>query len=670
MRLIEGGTLREAIDRFHRSDGAAQARALAFRRLLRSVIDACNAVAYAHSRGVVHRDLKPENIMLGRFGETLVVDWGMAKRIGGTGEDGGEVSLSEVLPTDASMTQPGSVLGTPRYMSPEQASGDLNRVGPASDVYSLGAILYCVLAGRDAFPDGDLLNVLDRVRRGIFPSPRRLQRSVDPVIEAICLKAMALDPRDRYPTALDLANELEAWLADVRDRDEQDRAVNQLKSSIARLCLERAHHSFGQGVHNEGMLWLARALEEAPADPPELPRALRTSLFAWHAGAKLLERRFRHVGEVHAFAFAPEGRRLATAGGDGTARLWDVATGSALSPPLRHEGPVRTLAFRPDGSIVATAGDDGILRQWDTLTGTLLVESVPCGAPVHALCFSPDGSRIATTNGTDAPFLWDAETGLPARDSDGPKTQALAVAFSPDGSLLAVADPDGAVWLVETATGRPLAESLAHESAVPLLAFDPTGQRLLTGSQDGCVRLWDLARRVADVSLNGLGAIRCLAFRPDGEAFATAGGGEVARLWESATGRPIGQRLDHHSPVKALAFRPDGSMLATGGQDGFVLHDTATTGLPIGPPLAHGGAVRDVAFSPDGGRLASSGPDPLVRCWTVPNPVEASVERISCWVRILTNLEFDESDTIRRVDGLTSWDLRRRLDELGGPPIR
>ena len=165
-----------------------------FRQLLRRFIDACNAVAYAHSRGVVHRDLKPENIMLGRFGETLVVDWGVAKLLADALDDADETldrSREEVPSDDLSLTRPGSTIGTPQYMSPEQAAGELSRVDPASDVYGLGATLYCLLVGHSPFPSGDVADVLNRVRRGVFPAPRRLRRSIDPKLEAICLKAMA-----------------------------------------------------------------------------------------------------------------------------------------------------------------------------------------------------------------------------------------------------------------------------------------------------------------------------------------------------------------------------------------------------------------------------------------------------------------------------------------------
>jgi WD40 repeat protein len=668
MRLIEGQTLRDAIEHYHRASPDDGPRGLAFQRLLRSVIDACNAVAYAHSRGVVHRDLKPENIMLGPFGETLVVDWGVAK-VQGDEPAAPRAAADDTGAGDASMTRPGSVVGTPRTMSPEQAAGELERVGPASDIYSLGAILYFLLAGRAAFPDGDVPTVLKRVRRGIFPAPRRLRRSVDPRLEAICLKAMALDPGERHASALDLAGDLEAWQADVRYQGEQEQALSEARQSHARLCFERAWACFDRQAHAEGLLWLSRALEHAPAEPPDLQRVVRTNLAAWHIGARLLERSLRHGGAIHALRFCPEGRRLATACGDGTARLWDVATGTPLAPPLEHDGAVRAVAFDPDGAALVTAGDEGLLRRWDALTGDRVGEPWPCGGPAACLAFRPDGARIAA-GGPGGLSLWDALSGRVVRAPDAELGPVRALAFSPDGATLAVACDGGAVHLLESDGGAPSGAPLAHGSAVAVLEFDPLGRWLLAGDIAGHARLWDLARRTLLVDLPHGERIQCAGFRPDGDAFATAGTDGTARLWDGAGGRPIGAPLLHRARVACLAFRPDGTLMATGGADGTVRLWCATTGLPIGPPLAHGGDVRALGFSPDGRRLATAGPDALARCWLAPNPVEGDAARIGCWVRVTTELDFDAGDAVRRLDGPTSWDLRRRLTDLGGPPLR
>jgi eukaryotic-like serine/threonine-protein kinase len=673
MHLVQGETLRAAIDRHHHhkdsAHGQPEDKDLAFRRLLRCVIDACNAVAYAHSRGVIHRDLKPENIMLGRFGETLVVDWGIAKRLVDHSDDGMETNFPNLSAAEASMTQPGSLIGTPRYMSPEQAAGDLDRVGSASDVYSLGAILYCVLAGQGPFPDGDLPDVLGRVIRGIFPAPRRLRRSTDSVLEAICLKAMALDTRERHASPLDLANELETWLADVRYRGEQEVAFSQMKATLARLCIERAHACFDREMHPEGMLWLARGLANAPPYPPDLERVIRTSLTGWHAGTKLLERSLRHGCAVNALAFCPEGRRLVTAGEGRVARIWDLATGSLLATPLRHEGPVRGVAFSPDGKMIATAASDGTIRRWDAWTGEALGEPTPSNG-VSALNFSPDGSMLAAISNAREPVLLNTASGKPVRWPDDDRSTAMAIAFAPDGTTIAVGYDDGDVCVHEARSGRPVGAPLAHGSAVRVLEFDIGGTQLLTGCRDGEVRLWDIARRVALVTLTHPGEIRCVSFRPGGSAFATVCDDGTARLWESATGRPIGELLGHSSRVDCLAFRPDGTMVATGCPNGTARLWCAFTGLPIGRALSQGGAVRSLAFSPDGRRLASGGTDMTVRCWKLPNPVEGNAERVSCWVSVTTDLEFDAGDAIRKMDGTTSWDLRRRLEELGGAPLR
>ncbi len=216
MRLIRGDSLKESVERFHKEKAALPPgeEALRLRQLLRRFVDVCNAVAYAHSRGVLHRDLKPANVMLGNYGETLVVDWGLAKVLGGAGTAATEGALSPTRSGDSAETQQGAALGTPAYMSPEQAAGRLDQLGPASDVYSLGATLYALLTGRQPFTDRETGEVLRRVQRGDFPRPREVAPGVPPALEAVCLKAMALRPADRYGSAQGLAGDVERWLAD------------------------------------------------------------------------------------------------------------------------------------------------------------------------------------------------------------------------------------------------------------------------------------------------------------------------------------------------------------------------------------------------------------------------------------------------------------------------
>jgi serine/threonine-protein kinase len=217
MRFIRGESLKEAIARFHAADGPdrpATERALERRRLLRRLIDVCNAVAYAHSRGIVHRDLKPANIMLGPYGETLVVDWGLAKIIdpvNGTEEESG--TAASPTAGGSTLTRSGTVLGTPAFMSPEQAEGRYEQVGPASDVYSLGATLYTILTGQAPFA-GYCDEGRDRTTRAKFAPPRAIRPDVSRALEAACLKAMAASSADRYSSARALADDLERWLAD------------------------------------------------------------------------------------------------------------------------------------------------------------------------------------------------------------------------------------------------------------------------------------------------------------------------------------------------------------------------------------------------------------------------------------------------------------------------
>jgi serine/threonine-protein kinase len=216
MRFIKGDNLKNAIERFHHASFRDPGqRTLGLRTLLGRFLNVCNAVAYAHSRGVLHRDLKPGNIMLGPYGETLLVDWGLAKPLEPAegNESGAEALLRPVAGSGSAPTRMGQRIGTLAYMSPEQARGELDRVGPASDVYSLGATLYAVLTGQAPFSEQDP-DMIAKLERGEFPPPRQVNRRVPPALQAICQKAMAANPEERYPTPRALADDVEHWLAD------------------------------------------------------------------------------------------------------------------------------------------------------------------------------------------------------------------------------------------------------------------------------------------------------------------------------------------------------------------------------------------------------------------------------------------------------------------------
>ncbi|HXI50293.1 MAG TPA: serine/threonine-protein kinase [Candidatus Saccharimonadales bacterium] len=622
MKLIDGGPLSRPTDR-RRPEGSSA-------RLLEQI---ARAVHHAHERGILHRDLKPANILIDAQGEPHVTDFGLARLAG----------------SDSSVTLPGTIVGTPSFMAPEQAAAGAAELTTAADVYSLGAVLYFLITGQPPFTGRSATETIQRVLHEDPPRPATVAPGSDLELEIICLKCLEKDPAQRYRSALELAEDLARWqrhepiLARPARWWERTRKWVRRRPAWAALIAVSAFSAITfvallAGTHTRLQREKNRALQEEETTRQSLYAAdvyladqalaagnlgrARQALenhrptpghsdlrgFEWHylwnqcQGDQLAILNGHEAG-VTCLAFSPDGRWLASGSEDRTVRIWDVAA-SALKrvwPPFAE--PVRAVGFSPDGRQLWVGTADAVISTWDVESGTRT-----------ASCQEEGGDMVLSRTAPRAAFSWvlfpntgreaivtvfDLSTGArlsTLRDAGG------VVGFSHDQRTVATSARGGfKLW---NAQGWCELRHVPSREDFSAFLFSPEDRQLAAFSErEDHVVVWDLASERVLQELSAPGArLRMGDFSPDGRALVTCGPEQSLRLWDLTGRRPPAELRGHVKEVQAVQFSPNGHLIASASKDGTVRLWPAVAPTPVAWPT---NVFPPCALSSDGRQLVS-----------------------------------------------------------------
>jgi eukaryotic-like serine/threonine-protein kinase len=666
MEYVGGGSLAARLDGTPRPP----------REAARLVETLAGAMAEAHRQGVVHRDLKPGNILLTPEGVPKVADFGLAK----------------LLNVESGLTRTDSVLGSPSYMAPEQAEGRTKDVGPAADIYALGAILYELLTGRPPFRGATVLETLQQVKTAEPVPPSRLVPGLPRDLETIALKCLQKEPSKRYGSATALAEDLRRFQAGesilARPVGSLERAwrwcqrnpalaglmaaVATLLLAVAAIATVAALQYRLVAIKEERLRNEAQDRAEAEARAKE---ELEASLYFQGIALAHLELSQDNLGRAQKLLDdCPAGLRQWE---------WYYLKRLCRVEPVNLEATagVNSVAFRPDGEQIAAASTDGTVQVLDAATGKVVQTLRGHRKLVFCVAFSPDGRHLASASEDRTIRLCDLATGQEVFCRDGQTGESAgltySVAFSSDGRhLVAGSEVAGSevglaiVW--DVADGSEVCRLPGHEKAAECVAFSPDGRLVATGSWAGVLRIWDArtGQLLRAIPAHGQDRISAVAFHPDGRWLATASFDRTVKVWDATTGEPLKTLTGHTGLISGLAFSRDGRRLASiGGEDKTIKIWDPLTGREILNLRGHTDMCTCVAFSRDGQRLVSASSDRTIRVWDA-SPLTGN-EGLGC-------LNMDLHEEVWSVafgpDGGSlaagSWSTVRLLDAQTGALLR
>ena len=593
----------------------------------------CDAVEYAHTMGVVHRDLKPSNVLLDGNGSPRVSDFGLAKRVD----------------CDSELTKTGQAIGTPAYMPPEQAAGKIDEIGPHSDVYSLGAILYAMLTGRPPFHAATTFDTLRQVLQSEPVPPIQINSAVPTDLNTICLKCLNKDPIKRYESAQDLGEDLRRFL----DRSPiKARSIGRIEFAyrLARRHPARTGLVFtlaisfllaaGIGVGLPYQWKLSRtneSLSNALGREQTLGTRLKSSLAdlrTARAAEELANERLEQILYYRrvslAFAMWNNGHaaraRQLLKDCPPDRRHWEWHYVHRLSNPelqtLRgHVGRVNSISFNHDGSRIVSGGSDGV-RLWECATGAEVAVYEGHGAFVSSVLFSPDGKFIATAGEDGIVRIREEMSAAESIELKGHATSITSLAFSPDSQRIASACADGIISIWQTSTGKQLNRFEVYAHRIHDLKFAPEGNQIVISAgadrlEVRDARTGEIVRAIRDGASKI--PIECYFFSlsPNGEYVSVCANDQDLRIWEFESGKPLRKiRRPHHGSPIQCAFSMDGRQIATVGRDHIARMFSVKYGNTTKAFRGHESTIVDVKFNPDGNQLATASWDGTIRLWS------------------------------------------------------